>query len=250
MSAKRGISAFVRRHFPRSWQRLKYWQYLISSAGEREIRIVNQFVDPGRSALDIGVHLGMYSRHLAKRAASVVGFEANPESAEFARRSLRTVATIISVGLSSKSGTAVLRYPVEGAGGGESALGTLSPTNALGGRGWREVTIQTRRLDDFQLPPVGFIKIDVEGYEEEVLSGAKRLLERDRPALMIEIEDRHNPGSLQRMVRRFKSCGYEVFFYDGRTMRDIAEFDAERHQCSNSLTYINNFFFVPERETQ
>jgi hypothetical protein len=38
---------------------------------------------------------------------------------------------------------------------------------------------------------VGFLKIDVEGFESAVLAGAERVLERDRPSLLLEIEDRH-----------------------------------------------------------
>ena len=35
--------------------------------------------------------------------------------------------------------------------------------------------VPKKRLDDFDLPPVGFIKIDVEGHEESVLHGAEGL---------------------------------------------------------------------------
>jgi hypothetical protein len=38
--------------------------------------------------------------------------------------------------------------------------------------------------------PVGFIKMDVEGYETEVLKGAAPLIERDRPVLWIEAHPR------------------------------------------------------------
>ena len=83
--------------------------------------------------MDIGVHLGFYSRHFAKYANSVIGFETNPDSAIFAKRSLAGLATIEWVALSSEAGTGRLRVPLEGANGGEAALGTLSHTNRLGG---------------------------------------------------------------------------------------------------------------------
>jgi hypothetical protein len=56
-----------------------------------------------------------------------------------------------------------LRVPLEGAKGGEAALGTLAPTNELAGAAFKSIPVTTRRLDDMILPTVGLIKIDVEG---------------------------------------------------------------------------------------
>jgi len=205
------LSRLLRDATPSLWQQMKYHQYLRSEQGEREIHIIHQYVDPSRAALDVGVHLGMYTRHLARHAKSVVGFEANPESAEFARRSLRGIATIEWVALSSKEGLAILRVPLEGGNGAEEALGTLSQTNELGGARYREISVPARRLDDFNLPSVGFVKIDVEGHEEAVLDGAQSFEERNRPVYMIEIEERHNPGSVSRIARRLKAGTMMVF---------------------------------------
>jgi FkbM family methyltransferase len=38
---------------------------------------------------------------------------------------------------------------------------------------------------------VAFIKIDVEGFEPSVIEGAHAVIGRDRPSLLLEIEDRH-----------------------------------------------------------
>ncbi|WP_166427514.1 FkbM family methyltransferase [Nonomuraea mesophila] len=56
---------------------------------------------------------------------------------------------------------------------------------------------------------VDFIKMDVEGFEPEVLKGAERTIERHRPTLLMEIEDRH--------LGKY-----------GRTPADVAEWLAER----------------------
>lgn len=54
-----------------------------------------------------------------------------------------------------------------------------------------------RRLDDYDaMEPIGCIKIDVEGHEDAVLRGGRRLLFRDHPSLIVEIEERHKRHSV------------------------------------------------------
>ncbi len=47
--------------------------------------------------------------------------------------------------------------------------------------------IQLKTLDSYNFTNVGFMKIDVEGMEEHVLRGAKKLIERELPVIMIEL---------------------------------------------------------------
>jgi hypothetical protein len=42
-------------------------------------------------------------------------------------------------------------------------------------------------LDDLKLDNVGFVKIDVECHEAEVLDGAANIIKRDRPNFLIEV---------------------------------------------------------------
>jgi FkbM family methyltransferase len=242
---KQAISRKIRSVYPELWQRIQYHRYFFDAGCEREFRIVHTFVDPSKAALDIGVFLGMYTRHLSRYAKNVIGFEANPELARFAKRSLHKVARIEWVALSSEQGMAVLRVPIHGTSGGEAGYGTISASNRLGGARYDEILVPTRTLDSFDLPPVGFIKIDVEGHEEAVLEGGKGMLSRDRPVYLIEIEERHSPGSLNRLVRLFEAEGYSALFYDGSALRPVAEFDHRTHQVFGSGIYINNFFFLP-----
>jgi FkbM family methyltransferase len=55
------------------------------------------------------------------------------------------------------------------------------------GYGHFEEKVKVVKLDDLKLPPVEFIRMDIEGAELLALTGAKALLERDRPHLLIEI---------------------------------------------------------------
>lgn len=50
-----------------------------------------------------------------------------------------------------------------------------------------EKDVQVKRLDDFGIADVDFIKIDVEGHELEVLKGGAATIERYRPVLLMEV---------------------------------------------------------------
>jgi FkbM family methyltransferase len=223
---------------------LVYRRLVRSSYAEREIKVVHHFIDGDRAVLDIGVDLGIYTRHFAKFSSCVIAFEANPDVAKAAARFLGRSATIHWVALSSANGVGQLRIPLE-AGKPTTALGTISATNSLGNAAFNTIEVPLRQLDDFTLPSVGFIKIDVEGHEEEVLLGAQSLIARDRPALMVEVEERHNFGSIGRVTRFFQSRGYRGFFFDGSALSPIAMFDPNLHQSAGRAPYINNFFLCP-----
>jgi FkbM family methyltransferase len=53
---------------------------------------------------------------------------------------------------------------------------------------YTENTVNVRKLalDEFNLPRVDFIKLDIEGMEFEALEGAAKTIERNRPILLIE----------------------------------------------------------------
>jgi FkbM family methyltransferase len=245
LTPRKLAAAFLKRASPRLWHFLVYKRFIRSpNATDREIKIIDRFIDPDRAALDIGVDLGIYTRHFAKFSSTVIAFEANPDSAKAAARFLGHSATIHWAALSSSNGVAQLRIPVQG-GKPATALGTVSTTNSLGNAIFNTIEVPLRRLDDFALPSVGFIKIDVEGHEEDVLLGAEALIARDRPSLMVEVEERHNRGSTERLKRFFHSRAYCGFFFDGSALRSIEMFDPGRHQCPGRTPYINNFFFCP-----
>lgn len=239
------IQEELRRHLPSVWQWHAYRKYLHASYGEQEIHVLSQLVDPDRFAIDVGVHEGIYSRHLAKLCRGVIGFEANPVSAAFCQAALGKLAAIHNYALSDAPGMAKLRVPVSEEGRAETALGTAAPTNSLGGRSSREIEVSAARLDDFQLPPVGFIKIDVEGHEEAVLRGAEATIARNRPVLMIEIEERHNPGALRRIFERLRADGFRTACLVSGRLQDAPAPEALAARSPADQGYINNFFFIP-----
>lgn len=79
------------------------------------------------------------------------------------------------------------------------------------------VTVQTvtaplLRLDDLGLTDLTHAKLDAEGAEYEVLRGMRETLLRCRPAMTLEVEERHREGSTWAVPAYLDALGYDVFF--------------------------------------
>ena len=109
------------------------------------------------------------------------------------------------------------------------------------------VEVATARLDDLDLEPIGFIKIDVEGHEQAVVAGAVGLIARDRPTLLIELEERHSEQSIEASIAAVKALGYDAFVFKDGALRPIAAFDpdADHRAAVETPRYIFNFIFKP-----
>ena len=183
--------------------------------GDPYIRLVATLADPRRLSIDVGAHLGDYIFFMRRHSAGCVAFECNPRLTAHLRRLYGTSIDLRADAVSDKTGTAVLRIPVEEATG--LGRATIDPNNPLARDfdAFNEVPVHTVRLDDVIDRPVGLIKVDVEGHEMAVLHGAACILERDRPNLIVELEERHAPGCV---AEAFAFLGR--FGYRGSVLRD------------------------------
>ena len=72
----------------------------------------------------------------------------------------------------------------------------------------------TKRIDSLKLPPINFIKIDVQGSELKVLNGAINTIFSDRPIIFIEIEELHlrkQDCSSEVLINKLLSYNYAVY---------------------------------------
>ena len=178
---------------------------------DKDLWVIPKYCNKQGSAIDIGANMGIFSRWMAKHAKNVYSFECNPFLFPNLKKVLPKNVILETCALSSKPGEASLRFDP-----GNTGIGTIEKLNKLdqnsGIRNLKSITVKVARLDDFNLDHISFIKIDVEGHELEVLKGAKNLLKRDFPTLLIEIEDRHCPGNLKAVPEFLESFGYSSYF--------------------------------------
>jgi FkbM family methyltransferase len=95
----------------------------------------------------------------------------------------------------------------------------LNPDNPADHRiGTDGVPTPAVRLDtvlrNLDWPPVGLVKIDVQGAEGLVLAGAQEMLQRSQPAILIEIDDlalRRFGSSPEEIEHQLASLGYTMY---------------------------------------
>ncbi|MCM0000687.1 MAG: FkbM family methyltransferase [Erythrobacter sp.] len=225
-------------------------------SGERELRELPRFVKAEDYCLDVGCNIGVYSYHLSKLGGKVIAFEPNPDLAKLVSELGLPNVEMRQVALSNVDGTAELTMP-RGVDAGHAFASLRS--DAFGDGPTKVVSVPTCRLDSMELPTVSFIKIDVEGFEEQVVEGAMATLGRDQPILLIEIEERHNEGGLARIAERLGQLDYSGWFMRDGEWLPLATFDLQRHQPpagspdwqdgTGARNYINNFLFLPHGRT-
>jgi len=224
-------------------QRLRLWLRArrIRRHGDPELARLGELVGNGRRVIDIGANRDVYTYWLSRIAQAVESFEPNPELAHRLARSGIGNVTVHNVALSDKAGEAELFVPRHRKGGLDDPGGRLDPASA--GDNPARFAVKAARLDDFAFDDVDFIKIDVEGYEERVLDGGWETIAKHRPALLIELEDRHSPGCLARVAARFAGIGHQAMFLDGGAWHRL---DALKPgQVGPSGRTIINFALVP-----
>ena len=143
--------------------------------------------------LDVGVNLGqtLIDLRATHPEKEYIGFEPNPVCVHYVNTLIRinglTNCSVIPAGLGGGSRVMQLFLQESDASDPSATLiGDLRPQRQL-----RSSFVSVFRFDEIRdqlLPgPVGFVKIDVEGAEREVLQGMQEMIARDRPILLCEV---------------------------------------------------------------
>jgi FkbM family methyltransferase len=154
----------------------------------------------------------------------VLGFE--PDSVNY-QKALKNIGLnsfdnleVVNKGLGPAEATARLFRVNEG----NAGMNRILPETGEGERGpIGSDVIEIVALDDFAaergLPPIDLIKIDVEGYEMNVLRGAQGILRQHRPILFIELDDdnlRVQNDSAAQLVSFLEGHGYRIYRADNK----------------------------------
>ena len=182
------------------------------------IEWVKQFCHKDRVFLDIGAHTGTYAITLAEYSSSVYAFE--PQKMTYyalcggvALSNIHNI-TCVPFGLGSESQVGVKTLNIVSPDGGGSTL----HTNAMPILSTESIEIRT--LDSFAIENVGFIKMDVEENELEVLRGSQETLRKSGYPTIIFESNVENPP----LFEYIKSMGYQIIPIHGQINMYLAAY--------------------------
>jgi FkbM family methyltransferase len=229
-----------------------YWWYrkLLRGWAEEEMSLLPAFCLPGSLAIDVGANHGLFTHYLSGLCGHVHAFEPSPRMAAILRQGYRRRGnvTVHEVALSNAEGTAILQVPTFVGFSGYATLERADLTHKVElDRPPEQISVVTRRLDSFALRNVSFLKVDVEGHEQEVLEGARETLQRESLIVLVELEERHRPHAVRDVSALLTGLGYQGYFLRDQKLVSLAQFRPERDQDArhpHGQAYVRNFVFA------
>ena len=219
----------------------------INNNYEKELNIIDRFSDKSKNALDIGVYRGVYSLKLSQNFKQIHAFEPNPLLFPYLNDNLKKIIkniNLYNLALSDKSGETELKLPVRSRSIFKDNIeelyqlgaASIHPENEF--ENFEKVQVKVEKLDNILIEDIGFIKIDVEGHELEVIEGAKETIIKNKPVLLIEIEKRHSKKPVEETIDKINNLEYDCFFVKGKKLIPVEKL--------NNKNLENNFFFLPK----
>ena len=216
---------------------------------EEELKIIDKLQDKSKYAIDVGVYRGVYSYKLSQHFKHVYSFEANPILFKYLNNFLNKIIpnmTLYNFALSNKNNTANLKIPLRSKSFFKNnieeiyQLGAASIHDNNNIKKFHEVKVVTKKLDDMNIKDkIGFIKIDVEGHEKNVIMGSKKLIKKNKPILLVEIEERHTNNPIDSTIKFINSLGYNCYYFNNKQIK--------KKKLGKKIINKNNFIFLPKK---
>lgn len=208
-------------------------------------------IKPNMKVLEIGANIGYYTlleAQIIGAGGHIYAFEPNPDNFHILK---------LNIELNGLENNASL-YPY--AMGDESKdasffLATSGNLSSMVKRedglvGYREVKTKVYKVDDIMADkPFDYFRMDVEGYEVEIIKGMQNILSSDKAphGMFIEVHSEllhKNNHSAEQFITDLRKYGYEIkrSFYRGRTKISVNSTDEFLNHPSREKGYWETFF--------
>lgn len=153
------------------------------------VQLFDALVKPSDTVLDIGANIGCTSILFGSRTRQVVSFEPSPTTFGFLKKNLDASGlnnvTALNLGLGKTAGRFELTFSADNRSGGFVSNKTQASA------GHQVEAIEIAQGDTFvkgaSLDGVDFIKIDVEGFERDVIEGLRDTISTYEPTVTLEL---------------------------------------------------------------
>ena len=186
-------------HFARTvsqWPATDYQQATIDEA-VRHVKALN-------CAIDVGGNIGLHTVRFAKLFAHVHSFEPTNVNFECLQKNTETLDNVIlhQLGLGDKMDTLIIQLPADANNCGNFSIVDFKDNTEQ----TVDETIEIRTLDSLELTP-DLIKIDVQGFDYNVLVGATKTITLHHPVIIIESETKKLRNTISEFLTQL---GYAV----------------------------------------
>lgn len=229
------------------------WDIRSGNWSEPELELLPMGLRAGETAVDIGANFGLYAYHMS-RAVGPTGKVYSFEPIPFTARTFRLIqhglrfggnVELVNKGCGEKAGRVSFTVPVLDTGAISSGQVHMGRNDDRSGREQyasgksKSVECEVVALDEF-LPlgsDVALIKCDIEGADLFAMRGARRILEKHHPSIIIEITPWFLEGfglSVSDVTGFFAELGYRLYRYAG----------ARLHAASTEDVVEDNWVFI------
>lgn len=205
--------------------------------------LISRYLRDGSTFVDIGANIGQHSIF----AASVVGdsgkvysFEPIPYIYSQLLDSVKinhfdSIIEAHNVALGEEDKTEILYIETNNVGG-SSIVGPHGKDN-------EEINITVKRGDDMlrDIKHIDMVKIDVEGYEYEVLAGMQKILAQHKPIIVLEFSGKlyfsKGRGNGNKIISLLQNIGYDLYDIEDYMKKIVSkneflsQFTQDKTQC-------------------
>lgn len=207
---------------------------------DQEVKLLQKYIDDESVVLDVGANIGLHSLFFSNLAKNglVIAFEPSVSTFENLLKNVRTRGNILPLNIAAFDKNELKKFYITD----DNAYSSLKDT---GRKAILKIdNILCVKIDDILLSSglgrIDFVKIDVEGFEKNVLLGMVNIIMRYKPVIFCEIYKGENSnddpeGTIELLLGK----GYDAF-----VLKDGKSVPYEKHDDT-----FYNYLFVPKALT-
>jgi FkbM family methyltransferase len=191
-------------------------------------QLLIQTLKPGMICLDIGANIGYYvllERKIVGVTGKVVAIEPSPIAFNYLRKNLEiNKFDNVEIHRLAMAGEVLFVPFIIDEKSNLSRVADGSPNEAGG-----VTAVPAQTLDSFveamRFSKLDLIRMDVEGYEDIILTNGRAILRRYKPSLLIEVHaSKLGPARLKRFVFNLQAVGYSSSYFIERNHEVLGVF--------------------------
>jgi FkbM family methyltransferase len=150
------------------------------------------------NAIDAGSNIGFWSKEMCEKFKHVYAFEPHPDNLECYKENLKEFNnyTLYDNAISNVTNKELTLYvsPDECGNASLNNFGVQegNSNRKIDFKELKTIKVQVKKIDDYNFNDIGFIKVDCQNHEKEVVEGAIETIQRCKPVLCLELPIRND----------------------------------------------------------